>query len=430
MAIDEVRWDRLLHPYGVASDMPAQLEALCGVAAGAAFGALWPVPPEWPARTRAMTAAALVVLVRDPALADRRAEIVAYHREAAAAAADRWECASYVIGLGDLGEAPREWLDDPRLAVRVCAALAPALADDPTAVKLLVRTAQTPRALDESFSEPFAPRSRPPAPWEEPPHQVLLRTVCERVSDFGRLYPAACAAAELHGSVAFGPYLPVAFPDGLPPDRQATGPQSAFAQLLADRDDLWDGTRPQAAAVFTAAGLPADREQWRAVRVPEPVDAQGRPSYDAALIVVLEGAAAIRRRPSMYLGAGRTSPELLPRLLAEFTENGAAVQVEEPLTLTAEIPERLGRPFSDDGHAITWRIKHASSLGVLFAAAVSLRMSIHQWIDGVAYRQQFVEGVAQGPAEVLGRVDRPDGVRFVFELDPDWLPPGSRLPGA
>ncbi|WP_144124309.1 hypothetical protein [Catellatospora sichuanensis] len=388
------------------------------------FGAVWPVPAAWPAWTRALAASTLVPLVRHPDLADRCPEVVAHHRDAARTTTDRRECAAYVLGLGELGEAPREWLDDPRLAVRTCAALAPALADDPQAVDLLVRVAVAPRAFDHSFVEPFVPRShRLTVPTRELPRRLLIRTVCERVADFGKLLSAAFAAAELHRTVEFGPYLRVAFPDGLPAVGEATGDQASFARVIADRDDLWDGSRPGAAAMFAAAGLPADRDRWREVRMnPERC-------YDVSTITVLGPGQAVRMRPSMYFGVGRTDPELPSRMLAEFADSGMSVQVQGPLRFTARGSGELRVNPNADGLDAAYSVAHCR-VATSFAAGLSLWMTVHRWADGVAYRQQFVDGAAMGPAETVGPTDQADGVLFEFELDDDWLPPGARLPGA
>ncbi|GAA2543890.1 hypothetical protein GCM10010435_10330 [Winogradskya consettensis] len=53
-----------------------------------------------------------------------------------------------VLGLGELGVAPAEWLTDADFGVRVCAALAPGLAGDETAAEVLRFALLDPAALD------------------------------------------------------------------------------------------------------------------------------------------------------------------------------------------------------------------------------------------------------------------------------------------
>lgn len=399
------------------------------------FEAVWPIPDGWPSRARTMAAAATAMLVRHPRLADRRAEVIAYHERTARATADRWECASHVYGLGELGVAPREWLDDPRLAVRTCAALAPALAYDGTATEVLVRAAEHPRAFDHAFTEPFvAPAYRMMflPQLQDVSHRRLIRTLCERSGDFRRLLPAAMAAVDLRGvgrpTVEFGPYLRLAFPAGLPERGTASAAQSYFAHAVADRDDLWDGMFAGAAEAFAAVGLPDDRDRWRDVTTPVTLDGAGRPTYDGVSIIALPIDRAVRRRPKYWLGADRQDAELPGRLLGAVAEDGMSVTVEGPLTFSAEAARGDVARLAADRLVSEVRMDPLCLYGVPIAAALSLWVSVYQWHGGAASRQQFVDGVPAGPPERLGPADRADGCRIVYELDPEWLPPGTRLP--
>ncbi|GAB4058112.1 hypothetical protein [Catellatospora paridis] len=400
------------------------------------FDAVWPIRPGWPSWTRTMAASTAATLVRHPRLAARRADLIAYHQQTAQATADRRECASLALGLGELGVAPRDWLDDPRLAVRTCAALAPVLSDDPDATEVLVRAAERPRAFDHSFTEPFVPpayRMMTLPQLRDLPHRVLIRTVCERTGDFGRLVHAALAAVGLRGVVGpmaeFGPYLRHAFPSGLVDDDTASTEQERFARVVADRDELWDGTCAGVAEMFAAADLPHDRERWREVRVPVALDSAGRPTYSAAGILLSMPTWSIRNSPHMFISAARTDPDLLRKLLDVVSSDEVAVEVEGPLRFSAAATGvEAGR--LDVGELIAWGpYNYRPAYGVGVAAALSLWVSVYQWRDGTAYRQQFVDGVPAGPIETLGPADRGDGYRFVFELDPEWVPPGTRLPG-
>lgn len=364
-----------------------------------------------------------------------RDELIAFHAEAAAATADRAECASHVIGLGELGLAPRAFLDDPRLAVRVCAALAPALAADSTAVDVLVRAAEHPRAFDHSFTEPFADPAYPlviPPQFQDRPHRVLIRAVCERVSESPRLFGAALAAMELRDThqpkPEFGPYLRVAFPAGLTDNATASHHQQAFARAIADRDDLWDDTYLGVADVFAAAGLPYDRERWRNVRASDRREAEGRPTHDSATIVVITAARAIRKRPAMYLGVARTSPDLLRNLLHVVATDAVTVRAEAPLRFAVEAGGTTLPLSAVESIATAQALGSPAYFGLSVAAALSLRVSVWLWVDSVAYRQQFVDHVPMAPIQTLGPADREDGYRIVYELDRDWLPPGAQLP--
>ncbi|MEU8005515.1 hypothetical protein AB0B66_30530 [Catellatospora sp. NPDC049111] len=397
------------------------------------FAAVWPIPVHWPAPTRVMAAAATAMLVRHPELADRRAEVIAYHQETARQTADRHDCAGLVLGLGELGVAPTDWLDDPRLAVRTCAALAPALADE---AEVLLRAAEHPRAFDHSFTEPFvapAYRMMCPPQLQEGPRRVLIRTVCERVGDFPRLLAAASAAVDLGGALRpaaeFAPYLRHAFPSGLPTPGTASAQQSRFAALVVRRDDLWDGTRPGVAETLAASGLPYDRDRWQQVTTPVALDAAGRPTYDGAGIVVLTPPRFLRERPEWWIGVARTDPVLPRRLLSLVIDDGLRVTVEGPLTFSAQVSGGDAARLDAQRIIGEFRVDPLCWYGVPMAAALSLWVSVYQWHAGVAARQQFVDGVAAGPREVLGPADHADGCCIVFELDPEWIPPGVRLPG-
>ncbi|MEV0561000.1 hypothetical protein [Dactylosporangium sp. NPDC050588] len=391
------------------------------------FAALWPIPTGWPRRARVAAASAAAMLVRHPALGDRRDEVIAHHEAAALDTEDRLMCASYMVGLGELGVAPRAWLDDPRLGVRTCAALAPALAADETALSVLVRAAGHPRAFDHAFEEPFvAPRYRMMflSQFAGRSRDQLIATVCERVTDFRRLLNAAVAAVELRDA-SFGPYLRVAFPSGLADDGTASAEQDCFVRALTARDDVWE---PSRRGVFAAAGLPHDRDRWREVHVPKVLDDRGRPIYASGTIVVLDATRQLRRAPRMYLGRERSDPRLLGTLLDVIRRDGLRVDVEGPLRFTVTGGPDDPRPDPED--LVTGPMPWQPRLrGVRVAAAFSLWVTAHQWVGGIAYRQQFVDGTPMAPCETLGPADHEDGFHIVFELDQEWLPAGARLPG-
>ncbi len=160
----------------------------------------------------------------------------------------------------------------------------------------------------------------------------------------------------------------------------------------------------------------------------KPNPGAGKEKYDASTILGLGPGMAVRMRPSLYLGVGRTDPELPARLLAAFTDSGVPVRVRGPLRFTARGPAGSTVRMDQDGLSAAHIVAHPW-IPATTAAGLSLRMAVHRWADGVEYRQQFVDGAAMGPMEKVGPADQADGVEFEFELDEDWLPPGAHLPG-
>lgn len=208
----------------------------------------------------AHAAAALAVLVGDAARREDLADRVA---AAARRAVRRDERACLVLALGDLGRAPRAFLADPDPAVRACAALAPALAGDPDAVGELLAALADPAAADAWFTH------RPP----QFPHHVrftLVRAAVERVDDFARLLPAACAVAAVAGPFTadfdWGPLLCAAFPtplSGAAVGADLTDAQRAYLRALVANESLWRGRVGNAALALRRVGLPEDRESCR-----------------------------------------------------------------------------------------------------------------------------------------------------------------------
>ncbi|WP_433087966.1 hypothetical protein ACQP1P_18755 [Dactylosporangium sp. CA-052675] len=166
-----------------------------------------------------------------------------------AATAGPDERAALVLAMGELGLAPRAFLSDPHPGVRACAALAPALADDPAATRELLATLRDPAATDTWFT------SKPP----QLPTRVrfpLIAAAVERVADPAQLLPAALALAPVatvhtvHGD--WGPLL-----KALPEPQRAE-----YLRALAANEDLWDPRNGSAGLVFGELGLPYDRAAY------------------------------------------------------------------------------------------------------------------------------------------------------------------------
>jgi hypothetical protein len=164
------------------------------------------------------------------------------------------ERSAHVLALGELGFSPLPFLEDSSPAVRMCAALAPSLADDPAAIAELIRALENAASIDGWFVE------RPPQFPMRPRFTVIARLV-ERVKDFERLVPAAEAVIRVTWKFGidfdWGPLLVAAFPDGSGAVRSEA--QRRFLRSLVGNAHLWDPTCGNAYKWFKQAGLPYDR---------------------------------------------------------------------------------------------------------------------------------------------------------------------------
>jgi hypothetical protein len=109
------------------------------------------------ARRRTCAAAAVGSLARHPAAAAQRPELLKELTSMARAADSSHDLATILIAIGSLGGDTRPWLTDPHAGVRVCAALAPDLADDDTASQVLMELARLPQAFGKSFGDMAPP---------------------------------------------------------------------------------------------------------------------------------------------------------------------------------------------------------------------------------------------------------------------------------
>jgi hypothetical protein len=121
-----------------------------------------------------------------------------------------------LLGAGELDGVPREWLRDPRPGVRLCAAPAPALADDPEATAvLLTEAARSPAVIDMQALEGTMTLTVLPNA-----AAVLAERLCRSVGDVDRLLPASSPP----GPATLGG-LPL--PDGCPGAYKVVRPRSA-----------------------------------------------------------------------------------------------------------------------------------------------------------------------------------------------------------
>ncbi|WP_433345113.1 hypothetical protein ACQP25_23155 [Microtetraspora malaysiensis] len=201
------------------------------------------------AATRLVRAAGLVATVPSP-----RPRLVVRLTQLARTA-DAAERAALVLALGDLGAAPREFLEDPHPGVRACAALAPALAGNPAAVNMIMDALQDPEAADRWFPDglpQIVGRFR----------GTLLDAALERVTGFTELLPVALAFARLTDGFEWILLLLKAFPE---PPVELDDAQRAYLAALADNESLWSLSLGDIRRVFERIRLPYDRQACRAL---------------------------------------------------------------------------------------------------------------------------------------------------------------------
>lgn len=200
---------------------------------------------DGPLREQAVHAA--VAQVKTPALAEHRPALAA--RLHARAEADTAERAWWVRRLSDL-DAAEQYLADPDLAVRACAALAAGLADDARATDVIVG------ALSHAAEHGLAERA---------PYRLdeLIGAAVGRV-DFDRIAVSASAIirdADWTGfGSTWGPLVLAAFD---PPydNRHSLSPtrRDILAAAVAN-PRIWNPRNGSCSLVFRRSGLPLDRE--------------------------------------------------------------------------------------------------------------------------------------------------------------------------
>lgn len=227
-------------------------------------------------RVRSAAYSAAAILTRHPDTVTWCEPLAAAWSERArvGVAEDVDERATLVMALGEIDAAPREFLTDPWLIVRGCAALAPALADDAAAHDVLADLIANPQAFDAGFAR--KPRQFPM--W---PRYQLIRAACERIDDEQRLIPGIGAITP--GTNWFAsqhdiePYLHRLFPDGWPEIAHRTSGQRALARVIAHADDLWKPADGNRGAALARLRLPKERDAWLHL-----ADTSKRPGSDTA----------------------------------------------------------------------------------------------------------------------------------------------------
>ena len=210
-------------------------------------------------RVRMEAVAGAARLYRIPSIAQGAEDFPVRLLSRAMQAGNLDERCTCILALGDLDCSPVQFLEDPSPAVRMCAALAPALIEDERAIGELIRLLKEhAKEIDAWFTD------RPPQFQAHPRFTVVTR-LAWHVKDFDRLVDAAIAAVGVAAKETvdrdWGPMLAAAFREGDGVVR--TRAQRRFLQALVDRKDLWDSKYGNPIMWFKKAGLPYDRGECR-----------------------------------------------------------------------------------------------------------------------------------------------------------------------
>jgi len=181
--------------------------------------------------------------------------------ETMAGSAEAPDRASLVLSMGELGGEPRAFLGDPEFVVRACAALAPALARDPTATSVTLQAVERPAEIDRLTDDipQFQMRAR----------FSFVRAAVERASTFEELLPGALAIAAVGNAhtveYEIGPLLAKAFPAPYTPGHPLSPSQRAFLEALVANEGIWSKVLGNPRPWFERVGLAYDREGCRGI---------------------------------------------------------------------------------------------------------------------------------------------------------------------
>lgn len=181
-------------------------------------------------------------------------------------AESRDEGAAIVLALVESGGDTAEFLTHRDPAIRACAALSPALADDPAATAELRTALLDPATTDAWFEDR-------PGYFGGHVRFSLVKALVERSEsgDAPELFPVFQALAavssvftaerDLDGLLCLA--LGLRAGDPAVPLERPTPIQSAYLRAVAESDDLWDSDVANFTVLLKRLGLPQDRESLR-----------------------------------------------------------------------------------------------------------------------------------------------------------------------
>ncbi|MEN9524399.1 MAG: gyrase subunit gyrase subunit protein, partial [Candidatus Parcubacteria bacterium] len=179
---------------------------------------------------------------------------------------------------------------------------------------------------------------------------------------------------------------------------------------------------------------------------------QGKSSYGADAIQILEGLEPVRKRPGMYIGttgpdglhhliteifdnardeamggfANEIEVALLPGNLIRVTDNGRGIPVDihkqtkvsalETIMTTLHAGGKFGG--EDGGYKVSGGL-HGVGASVVNALSIYCKATVHK--DGGIYVQEYSQGKKKASVKKIGTTER-SGTIIVFEPDPAIFP--------
>lgn len=220
---------------------------------------------------RVEAAGTAAALSRVPTLESRRGEIIERLEWIARIGDEYYERASVLLELGALGAVDRAFLDDEHPGIRLCAAIAANLSDDPDATREIMTALIDP--VPGWYPDPNL------LLFDSPRH-LLVDQAIRRTKSFDELLPVAVRvvgnATMESGYSDWGPLLVAAFPEPVTEAGSLTAAQRAYLHALIDNDDIWRPAPPPTTPetfwgpekLFARVGLPRDRDFLRIIAGP------------------------------------------------------------------------------------------------------------------------------------------------------------------